>query len=231
MGIPPSGYGSRQISHPIASEICVDDPNSAIRRIVVRGSNGDRYLTIGPGAASARLDPNSRNYSSNDQSYAPNPQTGRPRPIVGPSDGSSGNLNFPSSTPSTGNSTRPASSLSSLATQVANQIETVRLNYAAAIGLWVNRDGTVESLGGRRTTANERELFDTLGYMQSSARALAAPSLDAANRQRSAQRLQNDSQTAQDMWQRFRSSGIISQDLDRQWQNLQNNLRSLINAA
>jgi hypothetical protein len=33
------------------------------------------------------------------------------------------------------------------------------------------------------------------------------------------------------MWQRVKSSGVISQDLDRQWQNALNNLRALSNAA
>src|SRR5262249_5917471 len=53
-GVPPSAYGTRQISHPSAPVICVEDRNSAIRRLVVRGSNGERHLTIGPGATSAQ---------------------------------------------------------------------------------------------------------------------------------------------------------------------------------
>jgi len=237
-GVPSSGAGTRQVSRPSASEICVDDRNSAIRRIVVRGSNGDRYLTIGQGATSAQLDPFSRPSTPDRPIYQPtprpNPQTGRPRPGAGagPSDGSPGNLEFPPSTGNPSGSTpRPTSSLSSLATQVTNQIEVLRLNYAAAIGVWVNRDGTIDPSLGRTPTAGERQLFETLGYMQNSTRALAAPSLAAFNRQRSAQQLQNDNQTAQQMWQRVRSTGVISQDLDRQWQTVQNNVRALITAA
>jgi hypothetical protein len=247
MGVPPSGSGARQISHPSAAPICVEDRGAAIRRIVVRGSNGDRYLTIGSGIGSAQLDPYSRpsssgqqypsnpsTYPSNQQPYTPqpaSPQPVRPRPGVGPSDGSMGNLPFPSTTTSPGAVTGSTAQLSSLATQVANQVEVLKFNYAAAIGLYRNRNGTFESLGGRNPTANERELVDTLNYLQTSAKGLAAPSIDTYNRQRAGQQLQNDAQTAQNMWQRAKSTGMISQDLDRQWQNLQPNLRALISAA
>ena len=226
-GVPPTNYGARQPSRPSAPMVIVEDRNSAIRRIVVRGSNGDRYLTIGQGSTSAQIDSSSRPFPSDQQSF---PQNGRPRPS-GPSDGSSGIFDFPPSTPSTGNPPRSTTSVSSLATQVANQLQVLQSNYAATVGLWVNRDGTAESLGTRRTTATERQLFDTLGYLQTSARNLAAPSLDSFNRQRSGQQLANDIQTAQQMWQRVRATGVITQDLDRQWQNAQNNLRALTTAA
>jgi hypothetical protein len=107
----------------------------------------------------------------------------------------------------------------------------LKYNYAAAVGLYINRNGSIESLGGRNPTANERELVDTLNFLQNSSRGLASPTLDTYNRQRMGQQLQNDAQTAQNMWQRARSTGIVSPDLDRQWQNLQPNLRALISAA
>jgi opacity protein-like surface antigen len=220
MGIPPSGYGSRQISHPTAPAIRVEDRNSAIRSIIVRGRNGDKYLTIGQGVTSARLDPNLHYFQSNPR--PPITQPIRPRPRSGPSDGSFGNL-LPD-TPSTGN-------ISSLATQTANQVEFVRSNYAAAIGLWINSDGTIESLGGRRTTATETQLYDTLSYLLTSSRSLAASSSNAYNRQRAGQQLQRDTQTAQQMWQKVKSTGVISQDLDRQWQSTHGNLRSLSTVA
>lgn len=220
-GAAPSGQDARGVSHPSAPTVIVQDHNSEIRRIVVRGSNGDKYLTIGRGAASARLD----NYQPNSRSSQPNSQVNRPRLGSGPSDGSSDTI-IP---PLTGGSSR--STLSSLATQVANQIELFRANYASDIGLWMNRDGSVDVLGERKPSVTERQLFDTLGYMLSSARTLASPSPDAYTRQQSRQRLQNDNQTAQGMWQRVQSSGIIRQERERQWQNLQNNVQALIDSA
>jgi hypothetical protein len=223
MGVPPSQFGARQLSHPSASAIRLEDRNSEIRRIIVRGRNGDRYLTIGQGVTSAQIDSSSRSIRSGQQSIVP--RTSRPRTRPSSSGGSFDN--FPSSTPSTGN----LSSLASLATQTANQVEILRSNYAAAIGLWINSDGTAESLGGRRSTVTETQLYDTLSYLLTSSRSLATSSSNAFNRQRAGQQLQRETQTAQQMWQRVKSSGVISQDLDRQWQNALNNLRALSNAA
>jgi hypothetical protein len=134
-------------------------------------------------------------------------------------------------TPSTIATPRLETSLSALATQTATQIDTLRLQYAAVIGLWVNRDGTAEALGGRRPTANESMLFVTLNSMLDSARALSEPSITYERQRNQGRQLQADAQTAQHIWLRVRSTGILSQDLERQWQNLQNNLRVVINIA
>jgi hypothetical protein len=224
MGVPPSQYGARQLSRPPAPPICVEDRNSEIRRIVVHGQNGARYLTIGPGSTAAQLDPSGRPPSSNQQYYPPLPQPERPRP--GPSDGSPGNIFTP---PAPYGST---SSLSQLATRTANDLEVLRANYAAEAGLWISGDGTAEPFQGRRTTPTQRQLYEALGYLHSSARALAQPPADAYNRQRAAQQLQSDMQRVEQLWQTVRSSSsIITRDLEGQWQRSQNNLRALISQA
>jgi len=229
MGIPPSQYGVRRTSHPSAPAVCLEDRNSEIRRIIIRGQNSVRSLTIGQGATSAKAEPNSRPAPSNQQPYPPIYQPSRPRPRprpgAGPSNGSFGN--FPPPSPSTGS----PSSLASLATQTSNQVENLRSNYAAAIGLWINSDGTADSLGGRRTTVTEKQLYDTLSFLLASAKSLAAPSSGASNRQRDGRQLQADTQTAQQMWQRVKSTGVISPELDRQWQNTLSSLHELSNAA
>jgi len=230
-GVPSATSGIRQLSRPNAPVIIAQDQNGAIRRILVHGSNGVRDLNLGFGSGIAQAQP----YQPPAQTYQPPSQTyqpARPAPGAGPSDGSSIDLGIPGVAPSTGGATRPTgASLSALATQTSNQIDTLRLNYAAVIGLWVNRDGTVDQLGGRRPTPNERQLFDTLNFMLGSARALTSTSISASERQQNGQQLQTDAQTAQQMWQRVRSTGILSPDLERQWQNVQTNLRLLIDAA
>jgi hypothetical protein len=222
LGIPPSQYGVKRISHPSAPEICVEDRNSEIRRIVIRGLNGSRYLAIGQGVTSARAEALSQQAPSIRQPFSPpRSQSGRIRPVAGPSDGSFGNFPPPTS----------AGNIPSLARQVANQIEILRSNYAAAVNLWMNNDGTAEQFGSRRTTPTERQLFDTLTFLLTSARSLAAPSSDAYTRQRAGQQLRADTQTAQQIWQRVKQTGVISQDLDNQWVNTLSNLRALGNAA
>src|SRR5262245_1133589 len=224
MGIPPAQYGARRTSHPSAPAICVEDRNSQIRRIIIRGLNGARYMTIGQGVTSAKAEPYSQPAPSYQQPfYPPITQAPRPRPGAGPSDGSFGRL--PPLASSTGN-------LSSQARQVANQIEVLRSNYAAAIGLWINNnDGTAESLGSRTTSQTERQLYDTLTYLLASTRNLSTSSSNAYSRQRAGRQLQADTQNAQQMWQTVKTTGIISPDLDNQWVNTLSSLRTLGNAA
>jgi gas vesicle protein len=77
----------------------------------------------------------------------------------------------------------------------------------------------------------EKQLYDTLSFLLASAKSLAAPSSGASNRQRDGRQLQADTQTAQQMWQRVKSTGVISPELDRQWQNTLSSLHELSNAA
>jgi hypothetical protein len=95
----------------------------------------------------------------------------------------------------------------------------------------MNNDGTAESFGSRKTSPTERQLYDTLTYLLTSARSLAAPSSDAYNRQRAGRRLQADTQAARQLWQRVKATSVISPELDRQWRNTQHNIRAIINAA
>jgi hypothetical protein len=219
MGIPPAQYGPRRIDHPSAPAICVEDRNSAIRNIIIRGLNGAKYLTIGQGATSARINSNSRT-----PYYPPISQSQRRPRLNGPSGGPYDEYLPPRSSTVTGN-------LPSLATQTANHIEVVRAIYGGGVGLWIN-NGAPESLGPRRTTQNERQLFDSLSYLLNSARSLASSdSSDPYNRRRAGQQLQTETQTAQQRWERVKSTGVISSDLDRQWQNAYNELRALSDAA
>lgn len=236
-GVQESRSAVRQLSRPQAPMIIVHDPGNAIRSVVAHGLNGARTLSVGasPGLVQTQPQTGSRPNQTGQQPV-------RPRPSEGPSDGSSFDIpTYPSTGPSTGNATAPATGtttapptqLSALATQVAREIDTVRFTYSGFVGLYLN-EGRVEDLekyGGRRPTANERELFNTLTFMHNSARTLSTPAVNAFDKQRAAQQLQADTQKAQQLWPRVRSTGIISQDLDRRWQNLQGNLRGLIETA
>src|SRR5262249_55049446 len=180
-----------------------------------------------PGSTAAQMDRYS-GPSSNRQNYPPLPQNGRPRP--GQYEGSPGTIYTPSPPPN--GVTYGSASTSQLATRTANEIDVLRYNYAAAIGQLIRSDGSTDSLGGHRTTPTEQRLLDTLTSLQSSARDLASSSLDAYSRQRASQQLQRDTQRAEQLWQSVRSSsGIITRDLDSQWQGSQNNLRALISAT
>ncbi|HEU0184785.1 MAG TPA: hypothetical protein VFS27_05685, partial [Blastocatellia bacterium] len=119
MGIPPGQYGVRRTDHPSAPAVCVEDRGSAIRRIIIRGQNGARYLSIGQGATSAKIDPN----SSNQAYYPPTSQPIRPRRRT--SGGSYGGAYDDYLPPVSSNN-----GLGSMALQTANQLDVVKTIYA-----------------------------------------------------------------------------------------------------
>lgn len=242
-GVPPSGQGIRQPTQITAPTIIVYDRNGQIRNLVVDGATEDRRLTISSGPGLTQLQPSqggggfgtgSGSGGISQPFQQPTTQPTRPRlPLGAPADGSS--ISIPitggSTGGSVGGSSGAGSTQSALATQVANQIDVLKMNYAAVIGLWVKNDGTVDEIGGRRVTVTERQLYDSLNFMLTSARTLRNPSIGPSERQRAARQLQADTQTAQGYWSRVRSNGLIGQDLERQWQNLQGSLRSLIDSS
>jgi hypothetical protein len=219
MGIPPGQYGARRTDHPSAPAVCVEDRGSAVRRIIIRGQNGARYLSIGQGATSAKIDPN----SSNGAYYPPvSAQPRRPRTSGGSYGGSYDD--YPPPGPSNNGS------LTSMALQTANQLDVVKTIYAGQIGLWITNEGT-ELAGSRRPTANERQLYDALNNLSTASRSLASSS-SSSYRQRAGQQLQRDAQGTHQLWQRVRSSNsVITQDLDRRWETAYSGLRSLSAAA
>jgi hypothetical protein len=220
MGIPPGQYGVRRTDHPSAPAVCVEDRGSAVRRIIIRGQNGARYLSIGQGATSAKIDPTPPNRGY----YPPTSQPTRSR-LPRTSGGSFG--------PPYDDYMPPVSSnngLASMALQTANQLDVVKTIYAGQIGLWITNEGS-ELAGSRRPTANERQLYEALNNLSTASRSLASSS-SSSYRQRAGQQLQRDAQGTQQLWQRVRSSNsVITQDLDRRWENAYNGLRSLSAAA
>ena len=212
MGIPPSQYGVRRVSRPEAAPICIEDRNSDIRRIIVRGTN-ERHLAISAGAITAQPD---RPYSSNQPPYQP---TDRPRP--GPSDGSA--TGIPYGGPITSNT-----QISQLAREAANQIQTLRFNYAAQFGQEVNTSDQTNRPLTRRLTPTEQQMYDTLRSLENSAKSLPG----SFNRQRAGQQLRVDTQNATQLWESVRSStGFITSELNLQWQNVRNSLLALSDIA
>jgi hypothetical protein len=51
-GMPPAGRVSQAVAHPTLT-LTVPDKARAIRRVVIHGANGDRWLTPRPSSASA----------------------------------------------------------------------------------------------------------------------------------------------------------------------------------
>jgi hypothetical protein len=234
-GWPPASYGYRQLSHPSAPTIIVQDRNGAIQRVVVRGSNGDRTVGINSSASYGGGNiGNIGNTAPINTQPQPQPTPYRPpRPGDLPSDGSSINIGVPpygSPGPqppaSGGQSGGQPGTLSGLATRTANELENFREFFTADIGLFRNSNGTYDVLGQRRPTANERQMLDSINYLIESARQLSRET-SAQTRRTLANRLRDDLAAGNQLWLRINASP----ENNRRWQTLQQNVQSLISAA
>ncbi|MDX2029448.1 MAG: hypothetical protein SF339_02195 [Blastocatellia bacterium] len=258
-GVPPSGTGVKRTDHPSAPIIIVQDQNRGINRVIVHGSNGTRTYMIGNtggggffgsggGAATPPPAAATRPPANTGGTTAP-----APRPSGGqygtPSDGSG--IDFPYYPPGGATGARPPSTASgaggsagaatstvaALATRVANEVDVLRGEYAAAIGGYRNRDGSYDfSTATRRPTAAEKQLLDSLTFISQSTRDLTNGSITAQSRRKFAGQLRDDLQAAQSLWTEAvrspdTSRKLQTQGTDRKWQALQQSLRSLIDAA
>ncbi|MGH9846610.1 MAG: hypothetical protein ACREEM_48545, partial [Blastocatellia bacterium] len=233
-GWPPSSSGYRQVSHPSASTIIVQDRGNAISRLVVHGSNGSRTIAInnsggyyGGGSGPVYTEPYRPPTQQPTEPYRP------PRPGDLPSDGSSINLGVPpygtpgaQNPPSTGGSL-PTTTLAGLANRVANELEVFRENFTASIGLFRNSNGTYDILGSRRPTANERQMVDSLNYLIDSARQIAREQDSTQLRRAVTVRLRDDFAAANSLWQRVNASP----EMNRRWQTIQQSVQNLLSAA
>src|SRR5262249_54952362 len=224
-------YAYRQVDHPYAPTIIVQDRGAVVSRIVVHGSNGSRTVTINA-SGTVSIEP-----------YIPGSQSGpyRPRPDQYPSDGSSiligpplaGSTGTPPAgtpqnpSPSGGTQNGTASSLSTYANRVANEIEVFRSEFATSVGLLLQPNAPPDFLGTRRPTPNERQMVDTLGFMIESARQIANNTNNLEARRTYAIRLRDDYQVANTLWNRIQ----LPPALNNRWRVLQQSIPSLINNA
>lgn len=246
-GNPGSNSGYRQTSRIQAQPILVQDPNNAVRNVVIHAANGTRQIRLdynGSGTLIPGAPPTSTPiyYPPTGGPVTGGPVTGGPvtGPVLGgPGDGSSiyfppssGGGSRPPITPLPGGTVRPPISsapttLTTLATRVFTQLQTLQASYAADINAWRNTDGSYDFLGTRRPTNAERQLLDEMTYLVNSANSLRSANLSVAQRREYARRLRDDSLAAGQHFTQITPSAKVSQ----QWQALQTDLRDLIESA
>jgi hypothetical protein len=110
-----------------------------------------------------------------------------------------------------------------LGVRLAREVEQLRSEYAAAIGVWINRDGRTEVLAQRRPSSDERRLLDSLGSLLNSVQAYNTSSTPAA-RQNNLARIQEDVRLVELYWTRVRLSG----DLNQKFRNVFRDARALV---
>ncbi|QQS46409.1 MAG: hypothetical protein IPM66_21285 [Acidobacteriota bacterium] len=202
-GVPPTGAGATMISHPTAPTITIPDSNGRFRTVVVVGKNGTRTTQVNaPPGSSGTFTPT----QPVDYPNTP-PSTGSGTPV-------------PPSTPPA--STGPGADFNSQASRIANQIEQIRYDYGATVGVWINRDGSYDPIGQRQPTADERKLLDSLGALLNSVRALNLNSPNSAALRTNAARVQEDTRVVEQAWRRVPASSNLNQKIRTMIQDARN---------
>jgi hypothetical protein len=203
-GTPPTTNAPRQISHPTAPTIVIQDRSSRIQKIVVHGRNTVQTIGVnnswtdragarqGSGSSTSRpaSRPTSRPTGSSSQNPPANNSTAS-EPII------------PAESAST--------SLIETASRIEKDIDLIRFNFASSIGIWLNRDGTFDALTGRRPTNEEKRFLDGLGALATSVRTWHFNSPTESARRTSILRIREDAQVVEGSWRRISMSNETNQ--------------------
>ncbi|MFN7623650.1 MAG: hypothetical protein ACK5RS_10930, partial [Acidobacteriota bacterium] len=92
---------------------------------------------------------------------------------------------------------------SALVSQIQKEIELIRYNYASSIGIWINKNGTIESLSTRRPTRDEEKFLESLAALYFSVQALENNSPTAGERRNNLLKVREDYQTVETIWRRI----------------------------
>ncbi|MFN7828485.1 MAG: hypothetical protein ACK5RR_11010 [Acidobacteriota bacterium] len=176
-GVAPTAPATPQLSHPSAPAIIIPDRSSRIKKIVIYAKNTTETIGVN-GTWTNR-----------------NRTASRPRPTT---QGDRASLEY-----------RPESAGqdglrgSALVSQIQKEIELIRYNYASSIGIWINKNGTIESLSTRRPTRDEEKFLESLAALYFSVQALENNSPTAGERRNNLLKVREDYQTVETIWRRI----------------------------
>lgn len=233
-GTPPSSRSAeaqlalRQTTITPAPEICLDDRGRSIQRAQLLDRTGRVRITVDiPSQAGtqryARAQTTVVNGSTGASTgYTPNTGTGY-TPVTTPP------VYTPPTTSQPDIGTQPvsSSSISTMAENAAKQVEVIRFQYAANLGYLVNTDGSTTFIGARQPTAEQKQLFDSMGALLNSLRNLRANAPNPNTMRSSALRVQEDFNTTHQIWLRV----PLDADLNRKWNNVYRDITTLLNSA
>jgi len=194
-GVAPSALATRQVSHPTAPTIVIPDRNSRFKKIIVHGKNTVQTIGIN-GSWADRAGGGARNGpADSDLPARGTAAKTRPRPPERTSAGAGSS----------------DSSMAQLASQIENDIDLIRYNFASTIGIWLNKDGTFEVLSGRRPSPDEKKFLDGLAALSNSVRLLHFDSPTSEARRGNALRVREDYRLVEATWRKIPMSSENNQ--------------------
>lgn len=199
-GVAPAISATRQISHPTAPTIVIQDRTNRIQKIVVHGKNTVQSI----GVNSSWTDRGSKTSTTRPGNSSPsrdNNQGGTPSR-------QSGDLSGDLSGTSTG---KPSPEMLEASTRIEKEIDLIRYNFASSIGIWLNKDGTYDVLTGRTPSGEEKRFLDGLGALSNSVRVWHYNSPTAASRRSNSLRIREDALVVESSWKRISMSSETNQ--------------------
>jgi hypothetical protein len=226
---------SQQFYVSPAQEICFNDSFGSLRRVEVLGKGGAVRVALEipsqPGTNFARA-------GTNTTQPRPRPVTQTPYP-AGTSAGTSGGYYPgtypPNYNPETGQTVPPprpvgqspssSTNVSTLAQDVVRQVETIRIQYAIAVGYILDTNGAYRVGGARQPTQDQQQLMDSLGSLLNDLRELRANASNPYTRRNGAVKVQESLRTTQQLWNRVR----LDANLNNRWNTASRDINTLLN--
>lgn len=207
-GMPPAATAPRQISHPTAPTIVIQDRPNRLKKIVVHGRNTVQSLGINSSwtyRGSGKTNSTSRPTPAKTTRPAPPPERERipESERVETDEKWDEPINAPAGTQS--------ASLIETAARIEKDIDLIRFNFASSIGIWLNRDGTYDTLTGRRPSSEEKRFLDGLGALSESVRSWHFNSPTEAAQRTSILRIREDARVVETSWRRISMSNETNQ--------------------
>ena len=195
-GVAPAISATRQISHPTAPTIVIQDRTNRIQKIVVHGKNTVQSI----GVNSSWTDRGSKT------------STTRPGTNSPPRDNNQGGTPSRQSGDLSGTSTgKPSPEMLEASTRIEKEIDLIRYNFASSIGIWLNKDGTYDVLTGRTPSSEEKRFLDGLGALSNSVRVWHYNSPTSASRRSNSLRIREDALVVESSWKRISMSSETNQ--------------------
>lgn len=184
-GTEPSNATIQRISYPAAPPILVPDRNQQIRRVTVFARNTTRTVDL-------------------NSSWTASRRPAEPPPSRPPTE-------RPPSRPATPD--RSARTATVSASQLQQDVETIRKNFASSIGLWIDEDGREESISGRRPSGDERKFLDSLGSLALSLRQYHFETGSSSARRTALLKVEEDQRIVEAIWKRLAMSSQANQQV------------------
>ncbi|MFZ4627349.1 MAG: hypothetical protein ACOYNR_03360 [Blastocatellia bacterium] len=110
-------------------------------------------------------------------------------------------------------SDRAPRTVTASASQLEQDVETIRKNFASSIGLWIDEQGREESISGRRPSGDERKFLDSLGSLALSLRQYHFESGSSSARRTALLKVQEDQRIVEAIWKRLPMSSQANQQV------------------